>query len=157
MFNDIDSGDAGNYWAYDVLHRKIQVWKQSTGTYCALVSYHGKFDAQALQRSPGDTGFLSGSEDGNFQGGYRGVITGTLRSDPTWKTKGNVGTFDYACDLALANSDPEHDYECPGYVSWMNQYFVFYTFAYEWWGWIYKAPHDKIWINSSDGNQGDVL
>ncbi len=149
IFNDVDSGEAGNYWAFDTFHRHIQVWKQSDGTYCALVSYHGKFDAQAGQKSPGDTDFLTGSEDGNFQGGYRGVITGTLLATPLWKTKGNVGTFDYGCDILGV---------CPGYISWIDQYFSEGSgFEYGWWGWIYRAPHGKVWVNSSDGNEGDVF
>lgn len=151
VVNDVDSGQAGNYWAFDNYKRDIKVFATGTaGEYCALVSYKGKFDAQAGQTSPGNTGVLTGNEDGHFDGGYRAIITGTLLADPTWAKKGSVGTFDYQCDLSA---------NCPGYVSWIAQYFTAgYGFDYGWWGWQYNG-HGKhgTWINSSGGNSGDVL
>lgn len=149
VVNDVDSGLSG-YWAFDTLSRQIQVWSTgNTDEYCAEVSYQGKFDAQAGQVSPGVTaGVLDGSEDGSFQGGYNATITGTLLSTPLWQTKGSVGTTDYGCDL-VGN--------CPGYVSWTGQYFTpGYGFDYDWWGWIYHNGNN-VWVNSSDGNSGDVL
>ncbi|MBI2021677.1 hypothetical protein HYS93_02200 [Candidatus Daviesbacteria bacterium] len=149
VVNDIDSGEAGNYWAFDTINRQIQVWATNTpGEYCAEVSYQGKFDGQAGQASPGNTGTLDGSEDGSFQGGYNATITGTLLSTPLWQTRGSVGTTDYQCDL---------NGNCPGYVSWVGQYFTpGYGFNYNWWGWIYRNGN-HVWVNSVDGNSGDVL
>ncbi|MBI4130762.1 hypothetical protein HY468_05570 [Candidatus Roizmanbacteria bacterium] len=149
VVNDVDSGQAGNYWAFDNLTRKIQVWETNTaGEYCAEVSYQGEFDGQAGQTSPGNTGTLDGSEDGTFQGGYNATITGSLLSAPLWQTRGSVGTTDYDCDI---------DGNCPGYVSWVGQYFTpGYGFAYNWWGWIYHNGNN-VWVNSVDGNSGDVL
>ncbi len=149
VINTVDSGEGGNYWAYDNLTRNIQVWETSGGTYCAEVSYQGKFDAQGGQTSPGAGGTLDGDEDGTFQGGYRAAITGTLMASPAWKTRGNVGTADYQCDITGV---------CPGAVNWVGQYFEGgYGFAYEWWGWIYHAGAHGTWVNSSDGNSGDIL
>lgn len=149
VVNDVDSGEAGNNWAFDNLTRQIKVWKSSTqDEYCALVKYEGKFDAQAGQQSPGNTESLTGDEDGTFEGGYRATITGDLLLAPAWSTKGSVGTTDYQCDIAG---------NCPGYVSWIDQYFTpGYGFDYEWWGWIYRAGQNT-WVNSVDGNSGDVL
>jgi len=149
VVNDVDSGQAGNYWAFDNLNRQIQVWAtNSSGEYCAEVSYQGKFDGQAEQISPGNTGILDGSEDGTFQGGYNATITGTLLSNPLWQTRGSVGTTDYNCDLSG---------NCPGYVSWIGQYFNSgYNFLYNWWGWIYHGGNNGTWVNSSDGNSGDI-
>src|SRR3989339_596980 len=56
VVNTVDSGLAGNYWAYDNLNRTIQVWEQKDGTYCVLVKNAGNFDAQENQVSPGNTG-----------------------------------------------------------------------------------------------------
>lgn len=149
VVNDADSGEAGNYWAFDNIVRHIQVWLQTDGSYCVLVQMEGRFDAQAGQTSPGAGGTLNGTEDGSFEGGYRAIIRGTLKSDPDWATRGNVGKIDYQCDLSG---------NCPGYVSWPGQYFeAGYTFDYAWWGWIYRAGRNGTWINSIDGNSGDIF
>ena len=137
IVNDADSGFNG-YWAFDAYDRHIQVWLQADGNYCALVSYHGKFDAIAGQTSPGTTaGVLTGKEDGPFDGGYRALVSGTLKLSPTWDTRGNVGTFDYGCNLSGI---------CPGYVSWTDQYFesAGFNFNYEWWGWEYGCSAEFV-------------
>lgn len=150
VVNDVDSGIAGNYWAVDNVNRQIQVWTTSTaGQYCAEVSYQGKFIGQAGQASPGNTSTLDGDENGTFDGGYRAEITGTLLASPIWSTRGSVGTTDYQCDL-LGN--------CPGYVDWVAQYFgPTYGFSYDWWGWIYHGGNNGTWVNSVDGNSGDIV
>lgn len=152
IVNSVDSGQAGNYWAFDDYNRTIQVWKQSNNSYCALVDYQGKFDGQAGQTSPGNTtGTLTGNEDGTFKGGYRAVINGNLRSVPKLPIKGSIGLVDYQCDLTG---------NCPGAFSWPDKYFVNgetrYTFSYGWWGWDYTYKN-KTWVNSVDGNSGDIL
>ncbi len=151
VVNSIDSGIAGNYWAFDDFNRKIQVWKQVDNSFCALVDYEGKFNSQEGQISPGNTGVLTGKEDGTFKGGYRGKITGTMKATPDLSTKGSIGTVDYHCDL-VAN--------CPGAFDWMSKYFATgatgFTFNYQWWGWEYKYQN-KTWVNSSDGNSGDII
>lgn len=144
----VDSGQGGNYWAYDDTNRQIQVWKNSDNTYCALIQNQGKFDSQEGEKSPGNTGTLTGKEDGSFRGGYRAKITGILKDKPGWKTNGNVGTHNYNCNLSG---------NCPGYVNWVDQYFgPGYTFNYEWWGWTYRYKNNT-WVNSSDGNSGDII
>lgn len=151
VVNSVDSGEAGNNWAFDSYNRHIQVWKQTNGTYCVLTDYEGKFDAQSGQQSPGNTGLLTGKEDGNFKGGYRAVITGAMKTTPLLKTKGSIGTTDYKCDIAG---------NCPGAFNWTDKYFdtaaVGYLFDYEWWGWEYRNG-TKVWVNASEGNSGDIL
>lgn len=154
VLNDVDSGEAGNNWAFDNYVRQIQVWVQSDGSYCALVRYKGMFDGQENQQSPGTLssppgGLLSGEEDGSFEGGYRAIIMGTLKSNPDWSTRGSIGTFDYQCTIAGI---------CPGYKNWVDQYFnPGYVFLFDWWGWIYHCGNCGTWVNSIDGNSGDVL
>lgn len=97
---------------------------------------------------PGATNILDGDEDGVLQGGYDATVVGTILASPAWPTRGFVGEHDYQCDI-VAN--------CPGYVSWLAQYFApGYSFTYNWWGWIYRAGKHGVWINSSDGNSGDI-
>lgn len=144
----VDSGQAGNYWAYDTTNRQIRVYQVAEDTFCAIVQNEGKFDSQAGETSPGKTGPLAGNEDGTFKGGYRARIVGALREDPGWPMKGNVGTHDYKCDLKG---------NCDDYVSWIEQYFSPNPkFTYEWWGWDYKYKN-HTWTNSSDGNSGDII
>jgi hypothetical protein len=148
LANTVDSGEGGNNWAFDNLNRQMKVYKESDNTFCVLVDNEGKFDSQAGQQSPGNTGVLTGNEDGTFKGGYRARVTGALKTTPDYKTQGNLGTVDYACTIAGA---------CPGYTNWVDKYFSpGYTFSYEWWGWEYTYKNLK-WVNSSDGNSGDIL
>lgn len=144
----VDSGQAGNYWAFDDVNRNIQVWRTGSNEFCAVVQNTGKFDSQAGQRSPGNTGILTGKEDGTFKGGYRAKIVGALKTNPEWAMKGNVGTHDYGCDLSGT---------CNQYVNWVSVYFgPDPAFSYEWWGWNYTYKN-HTWVNSSDGNSGDIL
>lgn len=151
IINSMDSGEGGNYWAYDNLNRHIQVWKSSADNkYCAVVRDLGKFDAQEGQLSPGKNGYLEGDEDGNFEGGYRATLTGNLKDTPTWKTKGNLDTIDYNCNVISRS--------CTGVVTWYNQYFESgVKFAYNWWGWIYRGEKNNNWVNASTGNLGDII
>lgn len=149
VLNDVDSGQAGNYWAFDNLTRQIQVWNSTTtGQYCVVVRYQGNFSAVAGQTSPGGSNTLSGTESGPFEGGYNGTLTGSLLSTPLWTTKGSVGTVDYQCDI-LGN--------CPGYVDWTTQYFSAPALNLDFWGWIYHGGNNGTWVNASTGTSGDIL
>ena len=151
ILNDADSGEAGNYWGFDTIDRTIQVWKVGSGTYCAEVQYEGKFQAVAGQKSPGNTGILTGSESGTFNGGYRADITGALLESPTEPTHGSLGTTNYQCTISG---------NCPGAFDWTTKYFntapTGFTFNYAWWGWTYKNG-THVWVNASTGNSGDIL
>lgn len=151
VLNDADSGTAGNAWAFDNYSRHIQVWPTGSDTWCAVVTWSGgTFAAIAGVRSPGDTAAIGANVKGQFSGGYRAIIAGTLLATPLWRTRGSVGTFDYACDTS---------FNCPGYVDWVGQYFpAASTFDYAWWGWSYKASgHHGTWVNKIDGNSGDIF
>ncbi|QQG47332.1 MAG: hypothetical protein HY044_04385 [Candidatus Woesebacteria bacterium] len=155
VVKSVDSGQAGNYWAFDNYDRNIKVWKidETTNEFCATVTYNGDFDAIAGQRSPGNTGILTGKEDGRFDGGYRMHIIGTMQIDPKFNiTKGSIGTAYYNCDI---------NGNCPGAFDWTTKYFnttaTGFSSTLEWWGWQYRAPKNKVWVNSIDGNSGDVI
>jgi len=148
VLNTVDSGEGGNNWAFDNVNREIKVYKQTENTYCVLTDYQGTFDSQSGQKSPGNTGTLTGKEDGTFKGGYRAIITGSMITTPGFPTKGNIGTVDYSCDISGT---------CPGAFSWVSKYFSPESiFSYDWWGWEYKYKNLK-WVNSSDGNKGDII
>jgi hypothetical protein len=155
VLNDADQGSAGNAWAFDTYNKHIQVWPTSANTWCAVVTWNGgKFAAIPGATSPGGTNIITGAKvKGEFSGGYRATFTGTLLATPLWRTHGNVGTFNYACDISFV---------CPGYVDWLAQYFnaeADSTFTYAWWGWSYQASdHHGSWITSSDVvTSGDIF
>ncbi len=152
IINDIDSGVGGNYWAVDSLNRQIQVWKTGTDgsfdVFCALVKYQGSFVTVAGLSPAGLTTIFAGIE-GTFDGGYRATVKGILIDPPTSDTRGNIGKFNYGCDPSTGI--------CANYVSWLDKYFqTVDSFTYEWWGWIYRAGSNGKWVNSSEGNSGDI-
>ena len=151
VVNDIDSGVAGNYWAVDEYNRHIQVWQVGPDTFCAVASYAGSFVTVA-GASPQTTdldGILAGIT-GTFEGGYvSNVFHGTLNSSPSYSTRGNIGTFDYGCDPTTG--------VCTGLFSWRGTYFSSAPdFDLSSWGWTYHGGKNGTWVNSSDGNQGDI-
>lgn len=163
IVNDVDSGTAGNYWAYDTEKRSITVWNVGPDQYCVIINYYdASFKAIAGQTSPGGGGTLSGEEYGSFSGSARFAITGQLDvSDPAgWPTSGKVNggnPVDYQCD-PLAN--------CPGYVSFVAKYFSGSPTVDEpQWGWKYigldsgtKHPTSAgTWVNAYTGTSGDIL
>jgi len=146
--DSVDSGVAGNNWAFENYNKQIQLWDQGGGVYCAVVSYLGHFAGVSGEQSPGNTEPLDGDERGTFQGGYRGTITGDLLGEAAWPVRGRVGAIDYECDIGG---------NCPGEVSWISQYFQPGAgFKYDWWGWVYHGGRYGTWVNSSDGNAGDI-
>ncbi len=159
VLNDVDSGlgdnayfpGNGNFWNVESFTKRVRFWQTGENTYCAVVTfYNGRFNAFYKQTGPGGTGLIGSGVEGEMSGGYRTTFTGTLLSTPLWATNGNVGTFDYNCDL-LQN--------CSGSVDWTTKYFSTTTGFenYSWWGWQYKAGSHGTWINSSDANTGNIL
>lgn len=160
--NDADSGVAGNYWAFDYYARHVTVWQIATGvesapnTYCAIVTYDGKFYTVPGQIGPQDIppGALINTStnepvNGDMSGGRRATIVGTLLLTPSWTTHGSVGTTNYQCNITGV---------CLGAISWPGQYFTGgYTYNDDWWGWQYKGGSHGMWINSSEGNTGNIL
>ncbi len=153
VVNDIDSGTAGNYWAFDEYVRHIQVVDTGAG-FCATVSYQGSFTSIAGD-SPG-AGYtyatIGDGVVGTFQGGYVATFTGTLKSNPSKRSKGSIGTYDYECNASTG--------DCPERVFWATLYFDsaddFADFAQIWWGWVYHAGNNGSWTNAITGNSGDI-
>lgn len=145
--NDVDTGfGVPTWWAIDNYTRQIKVWQtgttgeSETPTWCATVKYEGKFNAVAGKSAPGGTGTIGSNVKGEMEGGYRATFIGTLKDSPSWPTHGNVGTFDYNCNISGS---------CTGLVSWTSQYFNGVSaFDQPWWGWIYKAGSHGTWVNA---------
>lgn len=159
VIHDVDSGIAGNNWAYDTVTRRIRVWNMGGTNYCGVVTYDANFHAIAGQTSPGATGVLSGEEHGEFNGGYVTVVfsdTLNVRDPSNWPLKGKVNhgsPVDYMCDVSGS---------CPGVVDWFTMYFTnanSNTVGLADWGWRYVAAdrRDGVWINANSGNSGDIL
>jgi len=143
VVNDADSGVGGNSWATDNYQRHIQVWQAADGTFCATVDYQGQFVTNA-GLSPSGDGTVTAGLKGTFNGGYSTThFTGTLNPTPLYATRGNIGTFDYALGANV--------------WSWTSTYFSSTAgFDLAWWGWQYRAGSHGTWINSMDGNSGDI-
>lgn len=148
VLNDVDSGVAGNFWAFDDFVRGIQVVKIGASTYCATVKYQGQFTTIA-GTAPGGTEAVGAGVIGTFEGGYvTTAFTATLLTTPGARIRGSIGTFDYLCDAAG---------NCPGYVDWATLYFTDVSgFDLAWWGWVYHAGSNGSWVNSVDGNSGNI-
>ena len=144
VINDADSG-LGGAWAFDAYNRSVKVWQVGPNTFCVETNYNGQFSTIA-GISPGATGIVDAGITGTMHGGYVGTLTGTLKSDPLYRTHGHLGTFDYDCDAS---------FNC-NYFSWISTYFTGGSFSYVSWGWTYIAGPNGTWVNSSDGNSGDI-
>lgn len=164
--NDVDDGVGGNNWAFDYYTKNIKVWQTSpaasgSATYCAIVTYDGSFFAVPGQVGPGNIPAgekIHSPITGDLSGGYRATYNGTF-VPTTWPTHGNITpTTDYACVITLAKGDLAN---CPGYIDWLGKYFTssddFASWLQPWWGWQYKGGSHGTWINSSDGNTGNIL
>ncbi len=159
--NDTDSGfganvyfpsPVGNYWNVEGYTRHIQAWSTGDTSWCAIVLYdNGHFNAFYKQTGPAGTGIIGSDVEGEMHGGYRATFNGTLLSTTLWPKTGNVGTFNYDCNLAGVCG--------AGRVDWIGQYFgPSYTgFAQPWWGWIYTASGHGTWINAFEGSSGNIL
>jgi hypothetical protein len=146
--NDTDSGTGGNYWALDRYVRQISVYKTTTAdTYCAVVTYGGGFTTFA-GASPQNTGTVAAGIPGLMYGGRRATVVGTLTAHPSVPTHGFIGLYDYRCDIT---------HNCPGYVSWTSLYFNgVSSYSDDWWAWQYVTAANGSWLNSIDGNVGDI-
>lgn len=149
--NDVDSAVGGGVWAFDEYNKHVQIWQVGADTFCADVRYLGSFTTIA-GKSPQGTDTIAAGIEGTFEGGYIGTIVGTLNPSPAKRKRGNVGSFNYAC---TASDSGGHE-TCTGLFSWLSTYFSSASFSFDWWGWIYHAGNNGTWVNSSDGNQGDI-
>lgn len=148
IVKDIDSAVGGFYWAYDNMNRHIQVWQTGDNTFCAVVQDAGPF-ITAGGKSPGGSGnTIAPGTKGTIQGGYMMTITGTLNPSPLYPSRGNIGAFNYDGDVETGDT--------PGYFNWLGGYFDSFSYDMPWWGWVYHAGRHGMWVNSSDGNEGDI-
>ena len=148
LYNDYDSGVAGNAWANDTITRHLQIRDAGDGTFCALVNDTGSFVTFA-GASPAGTGTVSAGITGGINGGYTTTaFSGTLDSSPAYSTRGNLGSFDLQC--VDANTCPGAH---PTFLSYFNAGVIW---DYADWAWRYHTAQNGDWLNALSGNEGDI-
>jgi hypothetical protein len=166
IINSVDSGTGDNddgapWWAVIDYVAHVQVVELGPDEFCATVRTQGSFESVGGD-GPGcvndsncglDEGRLEAGVIGTFQGGYTEEFTGTFAPGDL-RTKGSLGTFDHDCDPAV----PGGDCDGGGVTRWRDLYFTGVAgFAFdEWWGWVYRAGNNGVWVNGSDGNDGNI-
>jgi hypothetical protein len=153
---------SARYWARVDYNRHIQVWEIGVvpgvgELFCALVRYQGSWTT-IEGASPQNTDTVTDGIEGTFQGGYRVAIVGELNPNPPYRTRGNIGTFDYGWD-----GQPTHPPTSP--FDWIATYFSSVNrITYEFIGWIYHGGRNGRWVHACPssmgagctGNQGDI-
>lgn len=156
--NSLDSGVGGNWWAYIDYERSIRAFEENS--LFVIVQYDGEFTS-VEGPSPQNTGTVGAGVTGTMTGGYLARVHGELLGEPTWPTEGYVGLHDHAATWTDTDDDGIFDIgeeDLPGYVNWLDQYFEEWILRYIWWGWQYTplCEGNGFWINSQDGNEGDI-
>ena len=149
VINSADSGIGGNFWASINYRKHIKIIQTDENTFCVLTTFIGYFTT-VEGASPGNTDTISAGITGPFQGGYRQTYTGTLNPDPSWPTQGYIGTFDHDWDETPGDT-PNGDVD-----DWEDVYLSGWTRSWDWWGFIYHGGRHGTWVNSDDGNEGDI-
>jgi len=148
LYNDYDSGFAGNAWANDTISRHLQIFDGGSGTFCATVNDTGSFVTFAGP-SPSGSATVAAGNKGVINGGYTTtVFTGTLNPSPAYSTHGNLGSFDLQCTDAY-NCSGVH----PTYSSYIN---ITSGDGLASWGWTYHTAQNGNWVNASAGSTGDI-
>lgn len=149
VINSADSRVGGGFWALINYQKHIEIIQTAENAFCVLTTFIGDFTT-VEGASPGDTGTISAGITGPFQGGYRQTYTGTLNPDPSWPTKGYIGTFDHDWDGTTTDT-PDAAVD-----DWEDIYLSGWTRSWDWWGFIYHGGSNGTWVNSVDGNEGDI-
>lgn len=153
VVNDADSG-FGGYWAIDGYTKHVQVWDQGGGMFCVIAKYDGSF-VTVGGTSPSGGGTVSAGVTGTIEGGYNATITGATFTPGTARTKGNIGTKDYACTITAGAA------QCGPIFDWVGAYFSGAGLDFEYagsfqWGWIYHAGDNGTWVNANGNSSGDI-
>ena len=149
LYNNYDSGVAGNAWANDTINRHLQVWQVDAGVYCVAVNDNGSFVTFA-GLSPNNTGTVSAGIEGVINGGYyTNAFSGTLDPSPAYATRGYLGSFDLECSNA---------YTCTGtWPSFLDYFNGSPSYDLADWGWTYHTAQNGDWVNAASGNLGDII
>jgi hypothetical protein len=134
----------------DDFNKHIQVWQTGTNTFYADIKFVGSFVTFA-GLSPGKGSQIPAGIEGTMEGGYQGTFSGTLKApaDMTYKTKGNIGQFDYQGDIQGNTS---------GVFNFIAKYLdgAPDILPLTWWGFQYHAGQNGSWVNATSGNTGDI-
>jgi hypothetical protein len=161
--NSLDSGTGQNdfgsaWWAYIDYNEQIKVVQTGEDSFCATVQSVGKFESVGGDgpgcANDGNCGKLDGRLEagvsGTFQGGETISIVGTFT--PGGKnTKGKIGTINQDCDPSTSAGCSSK-----GLTAFIDEYFTNASVSLDWWGWRYNGGKNGRWVNSSDGNSGNI-
>ena len=133
--NDVDTGAAGNTWAFDDYTRSVRVWRRPRGRFCSVSNYDGQFTSIAGP-SPGGKWQLPAGIRGTFAGTSTTVFRGRFASRGA-PVKGFLGVKDFAC----TSSDVKG--RCSGTWDWLRSYFTNVTsFRYTRYAFRYHATEN---------------
>ncbi len=163
--NSLDSGTGTNihgarWWATSEYIQNIQVVETASDEFCATVTSQGSFESVGGE-GPGCTGelecgLLEAGVVGTFQGGLTITFPAGEFNIDGLRTRGSIGTLDADCNESVKLADDP----CPGggFYTWMSDYFGITKSdaSFLWWGWVYHAGNNGSWVNSSDGNEGNI-
>lgn len=150
VINSADSRVGGGFWALINYKKTIKIIQINDNEFCVSTKFVGDFTT-VEGRSPANEADISAGITGTFQGGYKQTYTGTLNPNPDWSTKGYLGTFDHGWD-----GDPDTPVN-KEIDDWENIYFSNWPPpTWDWWGFIYHGGPNGTWVNSGDGNEGDI-
>jgi hypothetical protein len=133
--NDVDTGVAGNNWAFDNYVRTLRVVRKRGNAYCAASRYSGTFTSLA-GTSPAGTATIPAGIHGTFRGSSLTAFRATAATAGK-RTRGDLGVKDFQCTSADVKG------RCPGTWDWLRAYFTsrngFATFRYVRYSFIYHA------------------
>jgi hypothetical protein len=115
--NDVDTGVAGNAWAFDMYSRGVRVWRKPHGRFCSVSTYDGEFTSIA-GTSPGGKWQLPAGIRGTFSGTSVTTFRAKLSPRAGAPLRGFLGTKDFACTSADVKG------RCTGTWDWINDYFA---------------------------------
>ena len=137
-----DSGEDGNNWATDEMHRQIKITETSAGVYDVVVSDNGRFTTGNNELTPGGSdggATFSSPVDGTVKGGFHTTVHAAA----------HFATFaglphGYSGSEVSTSAMIEELFTGPSPMS-----------GFEDWGWTYKS-HGQTWVNAETGNSGNI-
>ena len=141
LSNRNDSGEDGNNWATDDLHRQIKITESAPGVYDVIVRDNARFTAIKYQQTPGsgDSATFASPVSGTVKGGFSTVVHAapdfaTFEGLPHGYDGSSVST---GAMIEALFSDPS---PMGGFQDW---------------GWSYKYK-GQTWQNTEAGNSGNI-
>ena len=155
IINSLDSGNGTNdvgapWWAFIdyVLH--VQVVELEPGEFCATVKNQGSFESIGGDGPSGD-GRSRARGDRDLPGRLHRDLHRHVRPPASAPAAAS------APSTTTATRQRSGDCDGAGVTRWLGLYFPVSRFHFdEWWGWIYRAGNNGVWVNAIDGDDGNI-